>query len=285
MDWRLLKFVKTIDHSLDSRSLNPLGAEIVAGRFLKSCGIGVPEEIRAANFEEAASAGPDWICKTMRGGRLRLGAGEQNILIRRIPNTINLRELFERYGVSTGCTQWQLDPDNGELSGENRQVLRQFLQNANLLIGVGNASTYRATYFIPPADGDWTAIREAIKWNGEKMLTVHAARCLLGISAAHAGNVLVDATGKLYSIDHELTVKTDFSEFKYLTASVRRNTRAWGALEVVTSVNEDAFEQMFDDLPAGISWPLGSKEQTVSYFSLRLAHWRANMELADARAA
>jgi hypothetical protein len=278
MDWKLVNFVGTgVDYNAQQRSLDPVAAEIVGARFMKLCGIGAPAEFRVAGIE-AAIAGPDWVSKTMtRDGRLKHGVGWKNVLVRRIPGAISISALSALYGVTSQWPSWEMDGTG--LTEHSASLLKRFLWHISSFMSLGNGKeqiTTRSDFRLPL---DLSALRAAIAWDSPQMLLLHAARLFLGCSAAHASNILVDAGGKLYSIDHELCEHTDCSEFRWLAENVRRGTRAWAAMQTVGAIEYSQLESLFDDLPAGITWPIGSLEKTKAYFGLRLCHWKANMEL------
>jgi hypothetical protein len=273
---QLVRWAGEIDYCSQKRSLDPLAAEIVGARLMRLLGIGAPTEIRATGLE-AALAGREWICKTVRAGRLKQGIGWRNVLVRRIPCAISLSSLAAIYGISSEPV-WKMDA--AELAAwpaDSQRILQRFLERTRRLMYVGLEEIAATSDFGPPAD--WTAVRAAIAWDSPQMLLIHSARLLLGCSAGHSGNILIGATGKLYSVDHELCIATDCAEFRWMAENVRRGTKAWTAIERIGRLDYSDVESLFDDLPAGISWPMGDREKTAAYFGLRLAHWKANMEL------
>jgi hypothetical protein len=276
MDWRLVHHVGTVIDYSQGRSLDPLAAEIIGARFMRLLGVGAPTEIHTAGIE-AAIAGPDWIVKSMKDGRLKHGVGWRNVLVRRIPGAISISALSAVHGVISQWPHWEMDGTG--LTEHSASLLKRFLWHVSSFMALGNGHEQIAATsdFRPPAN--WDAVRAAIKWDSPQVLLLHAGRLFLGCSAAHAGNVLVSADGRLHSIDHELIEHTDCSEFRWLTENVRRETKAWTALEQVAAISYEQIEQLFADLPAGISWPMGDREKTAAYFGLRLAHWKANLEL------
>lgn len=81
-------------------------------------------------------------------------------------------------------------------------------------------------------------IRSAIKWDSPEMLKIHAARLFLNCTTAHASNVLVNAAGRLFSIDHADCARTSGEEIDLLFANVKPGTRAFDALHVVCALRE-----------------------------------------------
>jgi hypothetical protein len=115
------------------------------------------------------------------------------------------------------------------------------------------------------------------------MLAIHAARLFLGATTAHTSNILVDAEGHLYSIDHEYCSRTDGEELRILFDNIKRDTDAFNALRGVAELHEETLRGFLEDLPvpAGVrwfKWPLGSREKTIDYYLNRLRLWKARFE-------
>ncbi len=263
-----------------SRALDPLAAEIIGARFCKLLGIGTAEDVVLAGPIEAKAADRlQWVIKPVGAdGRAKADhpIAAKNLLIRKIPGAISVHALGEQFGVYGSRPHWTLENDP-EYSPADFTKMRVFLTDASLLIHLGLESLNDPKGFFQDfhLPSDVRPIIEAINWNSEAMLAIHSARLFLGSTVAHSGNVLVDASGRLYSVDHELVTQTDHSEFKMLDRNVRHGSRAHRALKPIARIKEYQLEELFLGLPAGVEWPLGSLEITLSYFRVRLAFWRA----------
>jgi hypothetical protein len=268
MHYELIGYAANIERKAATlpRSLDPFAGEIIGARFMHLLGIGAPTEIRVVNAAEAKAAGDAWVIKTYKNGRLRWFGGiaaDINVLVARIPGTISLRALRRVYGV--------VGPEI-TLHGDDVVPGSWNIIERILWLGPEAADSEHSGFVLPD---DLTAIRAAIEWNSDPMLAIHAARLFLGCSAAHAGNVLVDANAKLYSIDHEFCVPTDGADLDTLFKHMKKGTRAWRALGAVAALEPADVERLFDDLPLCVTWPLRSKYETVFYFLERLDFWKA----------
>ena len=276
MKQAIAEYVLTTEHKLShggfKPSLHPLVAEKIGAELCHKLGIGAPSEIKAADRQEtlAAIRSGEWIPKVILDDRLRavsafqrIGIADWNVLVKRIPRAISLVELRLRCGIEGRAIHVSSDDvSRDKLLNELGDIIHQ-----------GNARSYfTVSDFELPADT--TKIQEAIQWGSQAMLAIHAARLFLACSAAHAGNVLVDADGKLYSVDHECVAQTSGEELELLFDNVERGTRAWNALAGVASLSHDDVVDLFSGVPDDAHWPLGSKEKTVNYFTGRLDYWK-----------
>lgn len=100
------------------------------------------------------------------------------------------------------------------------------------------------------------------------MLHIHAFRTLMGTTAAHSRNVLVNTSGRLFTIDHELTYR-GYGELLNSLTYLHPSTRAAQAVRDVACLEPGDIETAFESLP-DCTWPLGSKQETVIWFGNRL---------------
>jgi hypothetical protein len=285
-------------------SLDSITAEIVGSRFMPKLGIGAPSEIRVLNERSDATA--DWIVKSFEDGRLKAGVGGSGlrVAIKKIPGAISLTALRNKFGVSGKALAWDVPSPNplqslfsiivsdrvyaagisGWLSDaflESVQIDEKLLTDDVLCRNV-NAFLYHGrdqspegflSDFVPPED--WTPIRNAVAADSEQMLLIHAARVFLACTTAHAGNILVDASGKLYSIDHERCELTDGREIDLLAENVKLGTRAHESLRVISASLDTAIVRgLFDILPEQVTWPMGPRDRTVTHYLSRLEKWK-----------
>jgi len=263
-------------------SLSPLVAEVVGAGLMKSLGLGAPEDIRLVDKAEAreAIATGEWVPKVYTDGRLKavdeLGLAESNILIKRIPGAISLYNLRVKHGICGREIRLSADvPQDSSIieklvyTGGQNYLLNSW---GKLILQGSGTCHYIADDFILPLDR--SKIQEVVEWDSAPMLAIHAARLFLGCSAGHAGNILVDADGKLYSIDHESCAHTNGEELELLFDNVQRDTRAWRSLAGVASLSHEDIASLFSAIPDDAHWPLGDKAKTVDYFCGRLTYWR-----------
>lgn len=257
------------------RALEPCVAEIVGARLMLRLGIGAPADFRLADSAEALP-GNEWVCKTLERNRLKFGRGaSKTLLIRKIPHAISLYSLREIYGISSPVIS---------IPEKTRFVASdwEYLTKATHAVTVGhetlpNAREFFSDFVLPR---DTTALQNAIRWNSFEMLKIHSARLFLGCSTAHSGNILVDSTGKLFSVDHENVVSTNSRELVTLFKYTKRKTSAWDALASVASLEADAIETLFADFPAEHmpGCHRESKYAVVEYFLDRLELWKRCIE-------
>jgi hypothetical protein len=290
---------------LPQLALDPFVAEVVGGRLMKLLEIGAPsaEEIRILSSGEAV--GSDWILKSFHRGRLKAGAvGDFVVAIPKVPGAISLVALKNTYGIEAPAPAWKIPEQNPVQSlfslfvidvmrklnarGSNL-LLREFgtqlalgpgfladnvvVQHLSNFLHTGRDQSPEGFFsdFTPPED--WTQVREAIASDSEEMLAIHAARLFLATTTAHSGNILVNAEGKLFSVDHERVEKTDGQEIELLSQNIRPKTRAARSLEAVASLDEADVRSLFENLP-DVDWPLGDRETTVRHYTARLALWK-----------
>lgn len=252
------------------RSLSPFAGECVGVKLMQRLGIGAPAEVRQADRAEAeqAVASGLWIAKTNFDDldRLRHGntIGEHNVLVRKIPNAISLFSLRYQFGIASDIPDFYTEGAR-DVENEMLDIIASGLVS-------GHQNSYVVNDFILPADT--SAIRQAIAWDSEPTLRIHAARLFLNCPAAHGGNILTDADGRLYSIDHERCLLSDGEELRMLFDNIRPFTKPWYALGDVCSLSEQNICDMLSDLPDGITWPLGSLDATRAYFTKRLNYWQ-----------
>lgn len=286
------------------RSLCPVVGEIVGHRLMRALGIGTAPTVEIVETEEARRRDPRrWIFKPVKHDRLKVSSPEEAakiarwvLVVEKIPGAIPLSFLRKKYGVDTGKVEItpaenmvsQPLPHNLTMSGELNIVqvplaaaLTVKLTGLARLIWEGKPELPIANEFfadfVPPVD--WSAIRRAIAWDSDQMLRIHSARLFLGVTVAHASNVLVDFEGRLYSIDHEHCTATDGDDLFVLFEDMKSGTRAFESLRGVAELSEEKLRALFEGLsvPDGarwFRWPLGSKEKTVAYYIDRLRLWK-----------
>jgi len=260
-----------LNHAPFKRSLDPLAGEVVGARLMHKLNIGAPIAIRCATSAEAktAAASGDWVVKTFQEGRLKFGGtAAENVLIGKLPGAISLVSLRLIHGIENSAIKFRVEGVPLEEQADFGHMFRV------LYLGrqeIANAEHFFRDFVLPD---DLTNIKAAIEWDSPQMLAIHAARLFLGCSTAHAGNVLVDANGKLYSIDHEICECTNGGELAALFKYTKKVTRAWRVLAGVAALEPTDVERLFDDLPEQVTWPLRSKYETVYYFLERLDFWK-----------
>lgn len=279
-----LDYITQTPKKLLGLSLHPFVGEFVGARLMRRLGIGAPEDVRLADKQAAreAIATGAWIPKIYKDGRLRatdeLGISDVNILIKRIRGAISLYDLRVKHGICGRelvlTADFSFDEGKGLIESIVTNGVRGQLLN-QLACGIRNGKEHSnpiPSDFVLPLDT--SKIVSAIQWDSPQMLRIHSARLFLGCSAAHAGNVLVDADGKLYSVDHESCAATDGEELELLFDNVQRDTRTWWTLRGVAGLSHENIVALFADIPESAHWPLGSKQTTVNYFTGRLDYWK-----------
>lgn len=208
----------------EQRVMPPFAAEIASARFLRLLGIGTAPHVMVMTSAEAAKLDRrNWIFKDA-DGKARWGnvGGDDNALaVARISGAVPLSYLREQFGISAEIPVIE--------DGRTRVTMGGVLWK-------GKADPPNAGEFYADFQPHWwerAKIREAIKWDSEPMLKIHAARLFLGCTTAHASNILVNAEGQLFSIDHADVARTDGSEIDLLFQNVRPGTVAFDALGMV----------------------------------------------------
>ncbi len=253
---------------------------------MRALGIGAPETAVEVSREET----PDqsiWIVKSLRDGRMKYGnaaASMRRIAVKRIPATISVAALRSHHNVYVDQRRWKI-PTPSLLASVAAGLMYSWtgklpacipadlaIENVQQYLATPRVPTTPVADFIPP--DDWSQIREAIDQASQQMLDIHAARAFLACTTAHAGNILVDANAKLYSIDHELCVATDPSEIELLKNRVRSGTRAHRAMQrIADTLDTLDVADLFEDLPK-VEWPMGNRATTLAYFLKRFECWR-----------
>ena len=257
-------------------ALHPFAAEVAGARLMRLLGIGAPTEFRLADRAVVALFNErDWVCKPIQG-RAKVGAlpAPWNVMVRRIPGVISLYSLREIYGVSSSPV-WEFEYGwDGltavELSARTAATIGQMMMSNGTQRLEDPARFFKG--FEPPSD--WTTITGAIRWDGEQRLLISAARLFLGCSASHPGNLMVDNSGQLYSIDHEYVQATNFADIRLLAENLKPGATAYHAVEQVATLSEADVDGLFDGMPDGVSWPLG-EPRTRQYFANRLDLWKS----------
>lgn len=250
--------------------LDPVIAELVGARLMHAIDIGAPrlEIISQAQAEERSEG--DWIFKFMTAEGLVLS-------VERIKGAISLHYLRVLHGIECEPTRWDLaEYDKDDLI----QSVCKFTTKGMLRLldkgkgGLENPSAFYADFTVPE---DTSRIRESIAWDSTQRLEIHTARLLLGTTCAHAGNILVDGRGRLYSIDHESVRFSSGEDIEILAESIKRPSRALSIIRTVANrLDSCDIESLFDNLP-NLPWPLGTKTATLSYFRNRLRRFQLAM--------
>lgn len=263
-------------------SLHPVMGELVGARFMRLLGIGT-SNVEFISAEEARRRNPrEWVVKTITGGRLKIrtpGSKFQQpwaVVSEKIPGAISLFYLRRFYGI---FTNFGPVPFLSTFLPGN-QFDRWEKMRLRVWIGKDQLPTALDFYDDFEAPADWGPILSAIEWNSEPMLAMHAARAFLGTTFSHASNTLVDAEGRLFTIDMEFAVATTGDDLDRLFDNIIPQTRAFEALRPVAELSEFEVAGMFDDLPE-VGWPLGSKEKTAEYYTERLRKWKTLFRACD----
>jgi hypothetical protein len=247
----------------EQRVMDPVVAELAGAKLMAALGIG-HAYCKVLSGAGARRLDPrEWIIKseTEDGGLHACYEPEKFsqtvVASAKVPGAVPLSFLREHFGIDGGfptvrANEWGSGtyPMNGVIFKGKPAM-------------PGAAEFYGA--FVLPADT--SAIRAAIKWDSEAMLKIHAARLFLSATCAHASNVLVNAAGQLFSIDHADVAKTDGSEIGMLFANVKPGTRAFDALHQVCTLSELAVREIFP-------------RESAAYYIERLRKWRRNFSRA-----
>ena len=264
-----------VDHSL-----HPVAAELAGARLMRLLGIGT-SNIEFITGEEAQKCDPKkYLIKTIVGSRLKISFGLENaqqmvVTSEKILGAVPLFYLVEFYDIK---------PDFPTVPGYSTAWARadyhlNAMERMRIAIFLGKDQVPEAREFYadfqPPSD--WAPIREAIAWNSDPMLRIHAARLFLGATTAHVSNLLVDNKANLYTIDTEYCLATTSEDLDRLFENIVPHTRAFYALSPVAELREFEVAELFDELPE-VGWPLGSKEKTVEHYTKRLRKWKGLFE-------
>lgn len=299
MQKALINWANEIEQQRARLVLHPAHAELVGARFLNALGIRTAE-VKLIPQREAQQLSAEWIQK--------FHVDTRALVIRKIPGAISLNHLAELHGIRAAEPEWRypLEPDGalavfvfdaetalqdtfggfGEGGAMAYRFSRLFARHADIIPrNILALMTHGKRWQVPDAKqffsdfqpANMEVIKAAIAWNSEQMLKLHAGRLLLGCTLAHAGNVLVDGAGRLYSIDHEKIEHSDGSDIEMLAQHMKPGTRAWRAVCDVANVSQpEAIWQLFDDV--GLDWPLGSRSATVEYFENRVRRFQEHFQ-------
>ena len=230
---------------------------------MRLAGIGAPEVKLVSKAEAATYSVFDWIHKFQ--------TAERTLLIRKVRGAISLDWLRGLYALESSPIRYRWTDDCGWDSAR----MKLFTGFSSTILELGrpwklrNGRQFYADFTLPR---DTRKIREAIEWNGKPRLKINAARLLFGISTAHIGNILVDAAGNLFSIDHESMVVRDGSDVELLAENVRRPSLAESVIRTMVSLFCASAEEYVDIILDGLPepWTMGSKAATADYFKRRL---------------
>ena len=273
-------------------ALHPIHGEIVGARFMAALGIGTAD-VRLVQKSEAYKLGGKWICKFSTGDRV--------LAIRKVPGAIALGYLRQLHGIAAPEPEWRWQLSDGGEDALNMFHTAMAVWNAtgnrllSLLVPdqhpdvavefIREILVHGKSWQVPDAKqffsdfqpANLETIKAAIQWNSEQMLKLHAGRLLLGCTLAHAGNVLVDGVGRLYSIDHEKIERSDGSDIEMLARHMKPGTRARRAVcDVANVLQPEAIWQLFDEV--GLDWPLGSRSATIEYFENRVRKFQEHFQ-------
>lgn len=268
------------------RAIGPVGAEIFASRILRELNIGAPREVIPVSSYAASTLDPTgWIFKSWDGTRLKsVSVSEPLLAIRKIPGAVSLVFLRERYEIASRRSRWNFA--RLPIAGDSQVKLENLMRAGDGLTVDAEADRMRELLefgklkqtppgffgdFVEPVH--WDDIRAAVQWDSVDRLRIHAARLFLGTTAAHAGNILVDRDGRLYSVDHEFCACLDGAEIAEAAKHVKPNTKARRALERVSRLTETAIDRALRGISAD-QFVLGSRERTADYFKNRLELFR-----------
>jgi len=285
-----IKLHDSIQTNSTARTLDPAAAEVLGARLMTLLDIGTSPEIRVFKETAALSSG-DWFIKRLNtNGRLKAGDNGNGVAVRRIPRALPLCYL-PLFGIEIAPGDWKLEKENNfvsfvtglkkasDSSSSFVYYAASMCNDVRKFLAIGRPEQIpnpRQVFwdFTPP--GDLSNIKAAVQWNSGQMLAIHAARLFLGCTTAHAGNILIDGSARLYSIDHELCAATDGEEIRILSNNLKRGTKAHAALKRVADLPERSVYGIFEGLPLDTEWPLGSHERTALHFIRRLRLFRQN---------
>jgi hypothetical protein len=262
-------------------SLHPVVGELAGARLMRLLGIGTSNVEFIAGQEARERDPKKYLIKTILGNRLRITFGLEDpqqmvVVSEKIPGAIPVFYLGDFYGVRSSFppipgynTEWEWDHCHLGMWERVR---------SSVFLGKDQVPDARGFYsdFQPPSD--WGSIKEAITWNSDSMLRIHAARLFLGATSAHASNILVDGQANLSSIDMEYCLATTHEDLDRLFDNIIPRTRALEALCPVSELIEFQVAELFDELPE-VGWPLGSKKKTVEHYIERLRKWKTLFEM------
>ena len=276
--------------TVNQLTMHPAISEILGYRLMKSLGMGCAPVVELVSRDEARSRDPlKWVFKSILGGRLKICPAEKLptdgpvLAVEKIAGAIPISWLRHKYGIAASAksisnlaamvVMCPLDKElvnlrlnqGADLNTLTWQIMKELLWRGKEPIA--NADAFYSD-FVPPED--WAPVRQTIEWHSPEMLKIHAARAFLGTTAAHSSNVLVDHYGKLHAIDFESCCFTKGSDLDLLFASVAPGTMAHDGLCSVARITEYELLSLFNDLPPGFEFPLGSKEKTEEYYVNRL---------------
>jgi hypothetical protein len=227
----------------ENRAMDPFAAEIVGAALMQRLRIGTSPCVEIVSRDEARRRGHGrcWILKTS-GGRACFDPSQFSdpmLAVKKIPGAIPLARLRDRFGIDRRDFSYLLEV-------QGRPHPRMSFE-PTLFAGkppIPGANEFYSDFAAPQ---DWSAVRTNIEWDSFAMLRIHAARLFLCSTTAHASNILVDAAGTLYSIDHADCVVTSGTELPALAQAVAPGTRAHEALRSISSLSERQLAMLFND--------------------------------------
>lgn len=263
----------------ERNSLHPVVGEIVGQRLMKLLGIGAAPEVKVVTRADT-DARPRTIFKEVRRTGVRIPWGlrpvtDSALAIEKIPHAVPISYLRTNYGISAEPWNFRLsEAGEGLLSLFGRVPVPEVLFRGKADITA--ASEFYSDFSLPE---DLSAIKAAIAWNSPASLSLHAARLFLATTTAHASNILVDARGKLYSIDHETCARTDGEELVQLFENILPDTAAFESLRNVARLSEKQVGSLFDGFEREASanwfhWPMVTQKKTAEHFINRLRLWK-----------
>jgi hypothetical protein len=266
------------------KSVNPFALEFFAQGILRRLGIRSVEQTICSG-REARALPANFVVKV---------AGDSHDL-KWNPNGQNARNIaWNPAAVRNGwCLVSKLEPDAASLDyiarkiitshGVRTQMLRESAalhaqkdQTLEALTAqaLGKTCVPADKFFadFKPTESEIELIKSAMALDGEKYLTICAARVFIGCSAPHFGNVLVTKKGELVSIDHCRGYFESGDDIREVMYFIDRRSDVFKILDGVNALTDKDICESVAEIPRHTA--CGSTAGLADYFCGRLGQWK-----------
>jgi hypothetical protein len=256
------------------KTMNPFTAEFFAQGIMRRLGIRtVPQKICTASEARALSA--DYVVKIAGREPAQSLNWKPSMALtgwclasRLVPDAASL-DYVARKLVTTHSAQTQVLQQCAALHAEKDLAIEELIAKT-----LGKTCIPADKFFadFKPTSSEIQTIKSAMALDGEKYLSICAARVFLGSSAPHFANVLITKSGELVSIDHARAAYEDNSDLKELFYFIARSSVPFKTLDAVAGLSEDDIHAAVDEIPAHPA--CSSTAGFADYFCKRLERWK-----------
>jgi len=268
------------------KSMNSFALEFFSQGILRRLGIRTVEQ-KICNGQEARSLPANYVVK-VAGNNLKWNPNGQNarniawnpaavrsgwcLVSELVPDAASF-DYISRKLITTQGVRTQMLREGAAIQAQTDRTLDELVAQA-----LGKTCVPADKFFahFRPSENEIELIKRAMALDGMPYLRICAARIVVGCSAPHYGNCLVNKKGELFSIDHARGYFESGDDLKELFYFVDRKVEAFKALDAVARLSESDIRESVDEIPRHTA--CGSTVGLADYFCTRLKLWKQYAE-------